>query len=1297
MRAIARAAASRLPLIQNWAGHVVLNKNNGRVFDFYPLEDRILLSGEGLDGVDVDAAPDADLVSALTAEFADADGQAMESPSGDLDQVADADAVTAADHDLADTPTFDPTLPLEVVFVDSAVDDADTLLNGLRGDAENPTQWVIVELSATDDGIEQITRTLSRLSDVDAIHILSHGDGRGLRLGDARLDLDTAAGYAADIASWADALDADADLLIYGCDLASTADGQALIDSLAALCDCDVAASDDDTGHDSLGGDWELEYSVGVIDVGIAFDDHAQQDWDHLLAPGNTGTAIWAESGTNTPELNQWDGLTFGTESSAANVGRWRIMQGAEAPTRDEIIIVGVDTGGTIEGQMWDGSSWSTLAINPLGTVSQTYWWGMDVQYESQSGDALMVWTDGANVEYATWNGTTWSAVNTLGLYTGATPRQLQLAASPNSDEMVLVVSDSNSRDTAYVWDGDGWGNAVTLATSSADDRTDINVAYEQQSGDAIVVYGNNDIDGRYRVWNGSTWSSEGTITVSGGGVGGNVRWTTIASDPNSDRLALGVLTDNDKAWYAIWDGSSWGEQLYAESSTQNSTSLNLAVAFESDSGDLLATYAESGKDDFRYRTWSSGSGWSVELKSLDKFGDNLNSMTLSADPFSNQIMLALQDDGSDLNFVRWNGSSFETPAEQEINTGEIKNQPFLFLWDQQDADKAVLTAVQDTYIKLNETGNNFGVSTQLIIDRESGDLQRALVQFDLSSVPVGAIIHSATLNMEATAVGGTINIDAYQVLESWAEGTANGSSDDANWTNRDTGTAWTTAGGYFDPTAIDSLGVTATGQLSWSITTLVQDWVDGTYANYGVMIGSPDGGGDRTVTFDSREGTIAPQLIIHYSIVNEAPTDISPDSASVNEHINSSGGYSVATLSTTDPDVGDTFTYSIVGGDVANFSIGGAGSDELILTDGILDFESKSTYVVKVRTTDAAGAFYEETLTVNVNDLNDSPLLDASGSMQLANVLQNSIDPNGDLVAAIIASAGGDRITDVDSVAVEGIAVTAVDDSQRHLAILDQRRQHLEQLWSGDQTRRRWCLTDTASDRIRFVPGYRLHGQCHDHASAHGTGPIGNPTGTTGCEHHDRRRPRVGVQFRDRIGRHYGRANRSVVVDVDDRRCRSRLQQSRQRGRGTAQLVRIVGDRHGRSQLLVRQLERPAARSGWSRTSTVFAADGNTEITGLHYVTFRYHRHRHRYLRRQRRFAGRGSDLFVAGQSDTLEHRCIRCASGVEQQHRGHGGRHLRVPSGEPRRLFQRLLPPGDEWPGSEHDTPESRWSNKR
>jgi hypothetical protein len=38
----------------------------------------------------------------------------------------------------------------------------------------------------------------------------------------------------------------------------------------------------------------------------------------------------------------------------------------------------------------------------------------------------------------------------------------------------------------------------------------------------------------------------------------------------------------------------------------------------------------------------------------------------------------------SDLTYVLWDGTSWDTPSEQETNTAETKNQPFLFLWSQQ-------------------------------------------------------------------------------------------------------------------------------------------------------------------------------------------------------------------------------------------------------------------------------------------------------------------------------------------------------------------------------------------------------------------------------------------------------------------------------------------------------------------------------------------------------------------------------------------------------------------------------------
>lgn len=89
----------------------------------------------------------------------------------------------------------------------------------------------------------------------------------------------------------------------------------------------------------------------------------------------------------------------------------------------------------------------------------------------------------------------------------------------------------------------------------------------------------------------------------------------------------------------------------------------------------------------------------------------------------------------------------------------------------------AQLQAVGDTYIKLKspDTTNNFGAATSLIVDRESTDLQRALLRFDLSSIPANTTIISATLKMQSTQIGGRLNIGVYEVTQAWSEGTATG------------------------------------------------------------------------------------------------------------------------------------------------------------------------------------------------------------------------------------------------------------------------------------------------------------------------------------------------------------------------------------------------------------------------------------------------------------------------------------------------------------------------------------------
>ena len=117
---------------------------------------------------------------------------------------------------------------------------------------------------------------LDSRSDVSSIHIVSHAEDGAVKLGKIWLGESNLAGYAGQLASWQSSLTTDADILFYGCDLASDPSGKTLIDSVSELTGADVAASTDDTGHATYGGDWELEYTTGAVETGVAFSVDVQ-------------------------------------------------------------------------------------------------------------------------------------------------------------------------------------------------------------------------------------------------------------------------------------------------------------------------------------------------------------------------------------------------------------------------------------------------------------------------------------------------------------------------------------------------------------------------------------------------------------------------------------------------------------------------------------------------------------------------------------------------------------------------------------------------------------------------------------------------------------------------------------------------------------------------------------------------------------------------------------------------------------------------------------------------------------
>ena len=157
--------------------------------------------------------------------------------------------------------------PRELILIDAGVQDSEQIVASIL-ESKSESALEIRFLDRESDGVQQISDILSSANyDYDAIHIISHGDEGQVNLGNTALTSENLSSYADEIAGWSDALTENADLLFYGCDLAGNAEGEQFIESISAMTGADVAASDDLTGAAELGGDWDLELNVGVVET----------------------------------------------------------------------------------------------------------------------------------------------------------------------------------------------------------------------------------------------------------------------------------------------------------------------------------------------------------------------------------------------------------------------------------------------------------------------------------------------------------------------------------------------------------------------------------------------------------------------------------------------------------------------------------------------------------------------------------------------------------------------------------------------------------------------------------------------------------------------------------------------------------------------------------------------------------------------------------------------------------------------------------------------------------------------
>ncbi len=179
-----------------------------------------------------------------------------------------------------------------------------------------------------------------------------------------------------------------------------------------------------------------------------------------------------------------------------------------------------------------------------------------------------------------------------------------------------------------------------------------------------------------------------------------------------------------------------------------------------------------------------------------------------------------------------------------------------------------------------------------------NGTERRAVLHFDVSSIPAGSTIVAATVTLHQNRVaGGSSPSDLFglrRITADWGEGTSDGGTseggggpatpNDATWCERFYQVAqWANLGGDFisPASATIAVGTTSPASYVWGPTAGlaadVQGWVDAPASNFGWILiqdlvsppplGEPEGAVGTARRFDSREGTAAvqPRLEVTY------------------------------------------------------------------------------------------------------------------------------------------------------------------------------------------------------------------------------------------------------------------------------------------------------------------------------------------------------------------------------------------------------------------------------------------------
>ncbi|NOT22470.1 MAG: DUF4347 domain-containing protein [Nitrospiraceae bacterium] len=901
--------------------------------------------------------------------------------------------VESGSHDQADgqdllqaISTFMPAESrTEVVFVDPTVPNYQELLSGMDPNIE------VVMLDSGQDGVEQIANTLSGRSGIDAVHLISHGNAGELHLGTGTLTAESMSGrYADELATIQHSLSEQADILVYGCDFAKGEAGQLAVDRLADMTGADVEASNDLTGHISLGGDWDFEVKTGAIETKLLPTDEAQMNWTGLLGTQTVRDQFTGTSYSNNDGTQSWSTSWSETDADGGGAG------GGDVRVNSGQLRIDTDTVGNAisRGVNLSGATSATLTFDYSNTLTESD--RVEARVSNDGGATYRTLSGGVfSSRLLTGSG---SASFDISGYASANTRiQFIVTGTGGSDRLyvdnVQVSYDTGSTNTAPVITSNSGGatasitvaeNTTTVTTvTTSDANAGQTMTYSISGGADAAKFTINSSTGELSFATAPNYESP---TDAGGN---NIYDVTVqVSDGNggTDTQAIAVTVGNiNESPTDIVQSTGTGIDL-------NTDGGNNSYLYTTNGGAILG-----GRTAFSIEAQFSSSNTPVNgehrvLLSYATTGSDNEVRVGIAQTAPSTCQLTLTINGSRVDLSGYDASRLFDGGQHHLGaTWSATNGGYSF------------------YVDGHQVGTGTGLQTGYTT-RSSGtvvvgmDQDRVGGGFQTNQVFKGTLQDVRVFNDVRTAA--EISAYLYQDVSNSESGLV------ADWTMNDLSggsTSDTVAGRNLTVGSVSGSGwVASTPSLTWRVT---ENASNGTVV--GTVTGTdPDSGDTKTYSLTDTAGgrfainssigqiTVADGTLLNYESamshtvtvrvtdsggssydeaftirltnVNEAPTDLSLSANSVAE--NASTGTVVGTVTGTDVDTGDTKTYSLTDTAGGRFAINPSTGQITVANGNLLNYESAASHPVIVQVTDAAGLTYNETFTINLTNVNEAP-----------------------------------------------------------------------------------------------------------------------------------------------------------------------------------------------------------------------------------------------------------------------------------------------------------------------------------